>query len=178
MTTKGKQMGGIRSEDDIKQRCWVDEETDCWHWRAGRVGNGEPSLYFPAWGHNTTLGQALYFLRTGQRVPRGRIYHCTCTLAGCANPKHRKLGNRSTQMLVFARARSPMTRVRIAAAKRATSKLSEDDIAAIILSKDTLKALAARYRCCPDWIHQIKTGKARRPIALVPGASVFALGPS
>lgn len=30
---KGQCIGGIRTVEDVRQRCYVDPETGCWHWR-------------------------------------------------------------------------------------------------------------------------------------------------
>lgn len=36
---KGQCIGGIRTVEDVRQRCYVHPETGCWHWRLCLKGN-------------------------------------------------------------------------------------------------------------------------------------------
>lgn len=171
---------GVRTIADIKDRCFVDEITGCWHWRGARSGGKTPdvrtpSLWLPALQRRTTLGIAICVLLTGEEPKPGVRWHCICETKGCANPDHRKAGNKSTQMLAAKLKRSPAQCARIAKGKRAVSELSDEAAAEIRLSEEPLRVLAARHSISISHTSNIKNGKQRRELG-ARGASVFNLG--
>lgn len=169
-----RKLGGVRSVDDIKDRCVIDDITGCWAWRAARDSNGAPSLQLPALGRVVSLGVAIGFFLTGAAPAPGVVWHCTCETRQCANPAHRKAGNRSTQMLAAKLTRSPQTRARMMAGKRRGAKLSQADADEIRGSSLKLTEIMARYGITKGYACEIRAGKRRAPLA-APGSSVFSL---
>lgn len=170
-------MSGVRTISDIKDRCTVDDITGCWHWRGARNGQHAPSLWFPPMRACTGLPTVIAYILTGKAPPKGVVWHCTCETRFCANPAHRKAGNRSTQMLARKLRKTPLERARIARSKRANSKLTDDTVREIRESDDILRVIAERYGCSADHVWKIKHGTIRRPLA-APGASVFSWMPA
>lgn len=164
---------GVHTIADLMGRCRVDDETGCWEWAEGRDGGGRPSLWLPALQKRTSLGVAICVLKTGKAPKKGVVWHCTCTTRDCANPDHRRAGNRKTQMLAANLQRDPLTRARISKARRAVSKLTDMDCEAIRGSDEKLRVLAQRYGVSLGHVQQVRVGK-RRPALLV-GASIFNL---
>lgn len=174
---KGAFLGGIRTIDDIKQRCRIDEETGCWHYGKATRSHHAPGVRLAALGHEmVSLGVAIGFLRTGARPAKGVHWHVTCSTKQCANPDHRKPGTKKSQMRHAAYKPDPLTLARIASAKRARSHLTEDDVASIRASSDTLMVLAARYGVSASHISRIRLGQSWRKTA-APAASVFSWRP-
>ncbi|MEN9420191.1 MAG: hypothetical protein RI988_3812 [Pseudomonadota bacterium] len=90
---------GIRSLDALRERCYVDPDTGCWHWRGAMSrsnGRDEPRLYLPDIARVTTLPRAAWHL-SGKPLPR--VKHLTvwrrCGCDTCGNPAHLKAGSRS-----------------------------------------------------------------------------------
>ena len=166
---------GIYTVADLMDRCYVDEVSGCWHWRQATDPNGYPSVWMPALQQRCTLATAICWLVTGKRPDKGVIWRTTCRTTGCANPMHRAPGTRSEQMLTARCVRDPAQRARIAAGKRATSKLSQADCAAIRQSEEPLRVLVERYGVGKSHISRIRRGEARRELG-ARGASVFNLG--
>lgn len=90
---------GIRSLDDLRERCYVDPDTHCWHWRGAMSrsnGRDEPRLYLPDMGRVVTLPRAAWHL-AGKPVPQ--VQHLTiwrrCACSACGNPAHLKAGSRA-----------------------------------------------------------------------------------
>lgn len=168
---------GIRTVSDLRGRCRVDDEaspaTACWHWRGARDGNGTPSMWLPALRRRVTLGTAACYLRLGREPLAGEVWHCTCDTKGCANPWHRKAGNRSSQMLAAQLQRDVLTRTKIARGKRAASTLSDAACAEIRASAEPLRVLAEAHGISMSHASLVRRGVLRRP--LLTGASVFAL---
>jgi len=166
-------MTGIRTIADLKDRCHVDEDTGCWHWRGAMQRGRYPSLRVSALGITTTAGVAICFLLTGKRPAKGVAWHSTCRNTDCANPAHREPGTRSTQMTAHAIRRTPLTRALISANRRGGSRLSEDQIAEIEGSAEKLSALCDRYGICMSYASLLRRGMTRAAVA-APGSSVFA----
>jgi hypothetical protein len=162
-------VSGIRIQADLKARCWVDEDTGCWHWRGGRDGSGSPCVWLPVAGKRTSLGVVIGWLRTGKPPVAGVCWHVTCGTKQCANPEHRQAGNRTSQMQAAGIKRSLHQIAKIAATKRAKSRLSCEDAAAIRASVEPLRVLAERFGVSISHASNVRRGEQRSP----PAASVF-----
>ncbi len=57
-------MAGIRTLDDVRDRCRIDDITGCWIW-GGAVAEGSPVTYLPAAGRKVSVMRAVAYLRTG-----------------------------------------------------------------------------------------------------------------
>lgn len=166
----GGAVTAIRTVADLRARCEI--EGTCWIWSGCRRRDGSPALRICGVDKALSLGSAICRLRTGRAPKRGVVWHCTCDTPHCANPRHRTPGTRSSQMLAAKLRRGPLTRARIAAAKRAASTLSEADVASIRLADSPLGALAEQYGISVSHVSNIRSGKSRRRMC-APGASVF-----
>lgn len=167
---KGLRHDGIRSPEDLRIRCWVDEETNCWLWRGATDANGRPSMRLPALGRTVSIGVACCYFETGGAPMRGQVWHVTCKTANCANPDHRRSGTRSTMMNALKLTRSPLTRARISAGKRAKGKLTEAQREEIALSTENLRVIGDRYGICPSYVSKIRIAQHR---SVKSGSSVF-----
>jgi len=167
---------GLTTLLDLKDRCWVDDITGCWHWRYGLTVQKYPSIWFAPLQMRTTPNVILCWLKTGQRPPKGEYWHRTCQSIDCCNPDHRIHGTRKSQMRNAAVSRTPIERARIANTKRQSSKLSEADVEEIRNSSDRLIDCATRHGISIAHVSRIRRGEVRRQLML--GASVFSLGAS
>jgi hypothetical protein len=159
---------GIRTIEDLRGRCWVDDITGCWHYKGYSEG-GQPALWVPLLGKTTTMGVAISVLVTGAAPKKGVFWHCKCDTPGCANPDHRKPGSRSSQMKAAKITRSPLT---VARMSRGKMKLTAEQIELIRTSPEPAgivaeqlgisRSLASRYR---------RQGGCKGVAA--PGSSVF-----
>lgn len=91
---KGQHLGGIRTIGDLKMRCTVNDETDCWHWRLGKTQGKYPKVSFRINGETQArTGLRAVFLVLGRDVPQGMtVYHYKCNANDCLNPAHLKMG--------------------------------------------------------------------------------------
>jgi hypothetical protein len=95
----GDYLGGIRTVEDLRQRCRIDSETDCWHWSLAMV-QGAPTVHFvaPDTGARTKMRgrRAALYLSTGQDIPAGHVAFARlkCRSADCVNPAHCTSGDR------------------------------------------------------------------------------------
>jgi hypothetical protein len=90
----GQYLGGIRNIDDLKMRCLIDDETDCWHWRLGKTKGKYPKISFKISGEaQSRTGVRAVFVLLGRDVPDGyTVYHYKCHSIDCLNPAHLKMG--------------------------------------------------------------------------------------
>lgn len=135
-------LGGIRSLEDIRQRCVVEDGTGCWLWK-GAVAGTTPSMRIAALEASVGAGVAICFFTTGRRPEHGVVWHRTCTTQLCVCPAHRQAGTRKTQMAFQEGiAIRPAHRARIAATKRARSRLTVELVEHIRSSEATGIAVA------------------------------------
>lgn len=108
----------IRTLDDLKARCEVDEQTGCWVWTGSRDANGHPKPYIinPSNGQGAQMsGARALLLLTGQPVVDGHAYVrvATCTNEACVSPEHRtRLESRGEAMRLQALKREQAKRSR------------------------------------------------------------------
>ena len=164
---------GIRTPDDLKARCWVDEDTGCWHWRGAVDSQGRPSSWAPALRRTASMGVLACLLRTGAGPLPKQYWHCTCITQYCANPEHRVCGTRKSQMLAQRLKRDPLVVARISRTKRLASKLSEADCEHIRTGGLKLAEIMDLYGISQGYACVVRSGQRRQPLA-APGSSVFA----
>lgn len=169
-------MTGIRTIEDLRQRCWVDDITGCWHWKGAVTQDGHPVMWMPQLDKTTTAGVAICVLKTGSTPKKGVFWRCICDTRGCANPDHRRPGSRSAQMLAAKITRSPLTRARMSIGKCGRRpRLTDEQQAEIRDSSDSLRVLAERYGISQSTASRIRQG-IRRQLLAAPGSSVFNFG--
>lgn len=94
--TKGQDNGGIRTLDDLKGRCFVDDN-GCWQWRGAfntaSRGVATPVTWFAAEGKTMSAMRVAWLLaRPG--APRVQMVWRTCLCQSCLNPAHLRGGSR------------------------------------------------------------------------------------
>lgn len=159
-------MSGIRTLEDLRQRCWVDADTGCWHWRGALDSNKNPSARYPATNKQTSLGVIICNLKTGEGPEPGTCWYCACTTRNCGNPAHRKVGTKGDAMRAHARPIRPDHRARIVAAKRAKAKCTVEAAQAIRASDEPLSVVAARYGLAVSTCSHIRRFKTWKPVSL------------
>jgi len=92
----GAKCGGVRTLQDIKDRCYIDEG-GCWIWRlAFRPGSGGrtalPIVNLPpdVWGAKYTgPAQRVAWIFAGKKLGKGHmVYRAHCFNQRCCNPDH------------------------------------------------------------------------------------------
>ena len=97
----GAYLGSIRTVEDLRQRCVMDKDSDCWHLRTAR-GRPMPSAHrHSIWifglGHFTaTRGAWLLAHGSLPQQGKGRVVFRTCDSYDCVNPAHLQCGQRKT----------------------------------------------------------------------------------
>lgn len=173
-------MSRIRTIEDIRQRCMIDE-AGCWVW-AGycRPKTGRPAMRMevePGKARCVQLSIALHLIKTGRLpAPDARIYHpAVCRNIRCCNPAHQKLMTKS-QINMLVGGHSAAARAKISAANFGKGKLSMQDRAEILGSHRPLTEIMDRYGISLGYASQLRRGTVgNRQIS---GASVFSWRPA
>jgi hypothetical protein len=85
-------MSGIRTIDDLKDRCRVDEESGCWLWGAS-TSEGYPRLWI---GPKCMTGGRAAWLLSGREIGDKRsVYHVRRCSSICVNPEHLACGTKA-----------------------------------------------------------------------------------
>lgn len=171
----GSKSYGVRTIEDLKDRCTVDELTDCWVWRFGCSMDGIPSIWSPLRKTRTSVGGIFSDLLGDPG--KGKVWYASCGNKMCCNPSHRKRGTRSTQMKAHGIKRSPLVKAKITATKRAQGKLSDEDVRDIVNGGMTLKQISEKYGICVSYACSVRSGQVRAPLS-APSSSVFSWRPT
>ena len=174
-------MSGIRTIDDIRQRCVIDSEAGCWVW-AGYLEprSGRPAMNMevePGRRRCVRLSIALHLIKNGRIPAQGsRIYYpAACREMACCNPEHHRLLTKG-QINKLVGGHSAASRAKISAANFGKGKLSMQDRAEILGSDRPLTEIMERYGISLGYASQLRRGLvgARQ----VSGSSVFSWRPA
>lgn len=179
MTTKpGDYLGGIRTVEDLRQRCWVDEQTGCWHWRLfAHRGRPQVCYMLPDGTPRRSAGRrAALELARGARLPRSvDVFAARSKCSGasdCCNPAHARTGSRSE--LLRARSLSAASRNAMCLSatrlQRSKSSITMEIARRIRASADTTAVEAARWGISKSTVGAIRRGDIWRenPLAAPP----------
>lgn len=141
---------------------------------AGSRHHGSARVWIPGFGPQA-MTFAVHYLQTGERPAKGSMLVPQCGHTDCANPEHRRSGNRSALGALLRPKLDPLHRARIGASKRATSELySAEAHADIRSSQEPSRVLAERWGMHLTHVCRIRRGEAW---VMAPGASAFAWRP-
>jgi len=105
----GTHLGGIRTLEDLRIRCAVDDDTGCWHWRLSKC-DGVPKVHvthpaLPRPGHIMRGRRAALLLARGRDLPAGHVAYARlqCTSKDCVNPAHCQSGDRDAHGVYLAK---------------------------------------------------------------------------
>lgn len=195
---RNTRQDGIRTLDDIKGRCVIDDETGCWLWR-GAFSRSTTHHVGPTtrvWlpvdlprvvgaGRVTTAGKAAWVLAGNPLRDGDVVWRHVCHRVDCINPAHSKAGTRQAMHKEIAasdRLKGDPRRAAVNAINRA-SRLTPPDVVrqaeamfgAKMLQKDVCAKLGIQQmtaRLIRTGQHPHSTNRQR----VVRGASVFNLG--
>lgn len=154
----------------IRERCFVDPATECWHWRAATNSRGSPYLHDPTTGRSRNVRSWLFELETGRPLGRRHVYAPRCGSEDCVCPSHQCVRSRSSLMKGLPKAPS---RARLES-RRARAKLNPEAVAVIHASREPHHVLAERFGVHKKTIREVRLGRSWTDQA--PSSSIFALG--
>lgn len=168
----------MKTLNDIKDRCVIDEDTDCWSFKGAFSRDGQPRVWF--WDYNKERmvampgRRAVWFAVNQKPLPNGWRVYGVCDCVGCLNPAHSKAGPAKAwgqHMSKSGKYKGSLARL-LANRKTgaARSVLTPQTLQEILSSNETGTSLARRLG-----ISQQTVSKARRGhlIALTPISSPF-----
>lgn len=180
----GKYLGGIRTLEHLKDRCYVDPDTACWHWK-GALSDGYPHVWMtcPETGkQGSRSGTRAALLLSGRPIPKGHIAYRRCDHLDCVNPAHISTGTKKewgkwVQKTGKQKGNLQRTAANTANARRTRAKLSVEIVREIRSSNESGVALAARLGVCSQTISRVRTGRAWVD-QVATNASVFSWRPA
>lgn len=173
---EGTYLGGVRSIADVRERCVVGHDSDCWHLR---TGHGKPlrrgsthKLWIHARGM-VSAPKAVWELHHGRPMNKDRRAVRTCESHDCANPQHIRALTHSEAQRVLVGAGSDMTparRAQVARIARMRRRFTPEQVAEIRHSTVSAAALARKFGCAAEQVRDVRNGKTYRdPVASVWG---------
>lgn len=96
---KGSDGGGVRTVDDLRMRCVVDEDTHCWLWRgATRVASNrctETRVWVPSLARVLPVPRAAWIVAGKRELQKGETVWRRCSEDQCCNPAHLMAGDKA-----------------------------------------------------------------------------------
>jgi hypothetical protein len=167
----GVDLGGVRTIDDIRDRCFISSDDECWHWRGATEASGRPKFWFPVFRVTTTPGPVIAFLKTGVRPKKARWLN-RCRVADCMNPDHWFPSNHSTACKRSKRRNPAVHAIKTTIARRARSKLNEEIIQDIRSRAGIARHYAGKYEISVGHVYRVWAGTNWKPLT-APTSSVF-----
>lgn len=170
--TTSKNIRGIRSLQDLRDRCYVDDVTGCWHWRMSKTVDGIPRVHLPTSGgkRSNMLGRrAAMFLSTGKLLPNNfRVWAAPmCHAEDCCNPEHCISGT-AKQWGVWAREsgilKTPAKRAAAVQQARKNRHLTDEQAAEVFAAEGTGKEIAAKFGVSRQLVSDLRLGKRYRVV--------------
>lgn len=176
----GTYLGSVRNLEDLRCRCVMDQDTQCWHLKTARgraMPRGRESFPVNVYqrGKIPATRVAWEFGR-GKAPAAGSVVWRACKSYDCVNPKHLRNGSRQDFVAWQTKKgvqRSILHRLKTQAIVRARPnvKLTEE-LAQWVRESPQSAANAAHALAVPkSKVIAIRAGKAWRPMLL--GASAF-----
>ena len=131
-------MTGIRTLDDIKDRCRIEDE--CWIWKGATIAGRIPTLWSPELQRTMSGGRGLFVAQYGVEPDKKLVYYNTCGNVMCMNPAHRKLGTRKQMAKLHTKKAAAVTVVKQTLKRRARSSMTWERVEAIRAEKTTQEA--------------------------------------
>lgn len=163
--------------DEIKDRCVIDSETGCWHWRGAmssdHVGRQIPMVWHA--GRSTSAMRVVFELARRKLKP-GESPWRSCRCRDCLAPEHLRAGTKADwgawrKQNGFAKL-SPDARAANILSKRRIADIGGAEKAAAIRASDKSGAeLARQYGISKTAVSRIRRGTSWAET--VPQASVF-----
>lgn len=160
---RGTDLGGIRSLDGLRLRCYIDEQSGCWRWRlaCGRDGSASTNIITADRVYHMR-GRRAALLLTGKLRPGSLVWQGpACSYRDCCNPAHARQGSHrefvawQVQMGMHS---TPAKRFGALKAARARAKVTPEIALAMRTSDETLRVLAARYGVCESTVSAVRRG--------------------
>lgn len=167
-------MNGIRTLEDLRDRCRVDESTGCWIWSGAMSKNASgktPVTWYPPLARTVTVIRAVWHLRGVEMSPR-EVGWVSCFQEGCCSPDHGRYGTR-VQLGAAISAnghRKGASAYRIGARKPRRTHLPHHKRAAVLSSTESGTVLAGRLE-----ISESAVSRLRRGVSYRSGFDVFSL---
>lgn len=174
----GHDGGGIRTLDDLKNRCFIDDD-ECWIWRLSCQGGKYPKVYLASHGTCIAGVKAALVLSGVEMIPGKTGYHYKCSNTKCCNPDHLKYGTHKQKWAHIKSAGflrgDPLRKAVNSQVRRSSSHLTPH-VAEIRASDEDNSQIAKRLNCLPETIRDIRAFKTHLPE--VPNSSVFTWRPA
>ena len=161
----GAYLGGIRTVEDIRLRCYVDPNSGCWRWRLHFSRGRSCCVWFlEGVEHKGTASRAAWML-SGRRLEPGWVvsrYRSLCDSDDCCNPEHHRAGPKGKVLPKLTAEQRTRHRIGVTLESRRRSKLNMQAVLEIRHSDAPCHAEAAKWGVGPTTISQIRRGETWR----------------
>lgn len=161
----GAYLGGIRTLNDIKLRCYVPSANGCWHWRM-RIYRGRSCCVWLLGGteYKSTASRAAWILsgrpmEPGWVVTRNRD---VCDSVDCCRPEHHLAGPRTAVFQGHTPEQRTRHRIGTTIEARRRAKLNMEAAKQIRLSDAPCRVEAEKWGVAVTTISQIRRGETWR----------------
>lgn len=179
----GTYLGGIRSIEDLRARCKIDDICGCWLWQLSAIDGNSPKVHVRTpEGNRIMRGRRAAVYLSGRRICAGQVAYPAdeCRNEMCVNPDHACVGSKALAGAALRRTgRMRNIPSKIAAARKAWDqrgrKITPEMAAEIRSSTESTHELAKRMGLSQFTIWSCRVGQTHKGV--VAGASAFTWRP-
>ncbi len=179
----GTYLGGIRTIEDVRLRCRIDEETGCWIWGLCKYKDMPIATVTVDGKRETMTGRrAVATLKAGKKPSKDKFVFASkkCHQKHCVNPDHIRIGSRLDHGEYLRRTGQSKSERKLAACRsnirKTRAKLSIEAARNIRGSDESAIELAKKYGVDVSSIRKVRLGQTWREHTS--GASVFSWNPT
>lgn len=173
----GTYLGSVRTIDDVRDRCVIDQETQCWHLRMRLTGKPAPQgrtprLYLYGIG-GVSATRAVWELVHGKPMPNGRRAVHKCQSHDCCNPEHiRAMIHSDAQRYIVGKwcDMSPARKASLRKLQLQRRRLSLEQLAEIRHSAESSASIARKFGVSTTTIWAVRAGKTYRDAGCGPSS--------
>lgn len=161
---KGHKFGGVHTLNDLKERCIVDEFTDCWHFHdaGGNPVTNKTNMsihYAPTNSKISAVRRAYMLANPDVNIPKNKGIFKVCNCFDCVNPDHLRMWDRKQYGVHQKKTGSQRTIAKINSARKAAKQkqtISDDVKRIIATSSESSRVLSDKYGVSQSHVRSIK----------------------
>lgn len=148
----GADLGGINSVAKLMGRCYVDQDTGCWHWRLS-MSQGAPRVHvrLPDGSSHVTRGRrAALMVKNGCLIAAKKqvFAKACCQSPDCVNPEHARIGTKHHSMQAASARGALSTPARLASIKQRgveARRLTGEQMQELLSNEQSAYAVAKKF---------------------------------
>lgn len=155
----------VKDASTVEKKFWAKvnkrNDDDCWSWSGSVLPGGYGILFYKDKKPQFRANRLAWFFAYGD-IPEGIFVCHKCDNPNCVNPKHLFLGTPKDNTIDAVSKGRLNNYIHESGDKATRSKIKDNDVLAILASKEPVRNVMAKYGIAESTVSQIRSGKYPR----------------